>query len=652
MMTNQLRPRATLGVDRLEDRSTPAQFNTPWADPMHLSLSFAPDGTAGLDAPSSLFATMDGQMPRAAWRLAVLRAVQSWANAAGLNVGLTADSGDRLGVTGPPQGDPRFGDIRVGALPMDGELAAAIPPDATLAGTLAGDIVFNSQETFTPQSLFSVALHEVGHALGLPPSTDPTSVMYNTFNNNSALNAGDVAAIRGLYGARAADTNEGQTGNGTIKSATRIKYHSSFNGSTSLAVFGDVTTATDVDVFYLPVLDTYTGPITVRLQTTGVSLLAPKLTLTDRQGGVLATATGSGTEGDTLTLTWPKAVAGAKYYLRVEAAAGATFAVGRYGLGVTFDGLVQPTPLSLDAVLRGPYDAIASQDLVTIFKNPNGTAFNDDGGTNDTAVFATRLTTAPGFAASSRYKATASVATATDVDFYRVRAPSTADNAPVVLTATVRAVAPNGAVQRVEVYDRNLSRMNATIVSNGNGTFTVQATGLPANADYYLWVGSGAVGNYQLDVGFGSRAVVAQTFSTGTVNAGTPVGTTLYIGQSQMFGFGLTASGPAGATVQMTITDDAGQVVFTLTGTAGDTVTGVTGLLKPGHYRVRMTVAGGTGPVAFAITGSNITDPIGPQPGNSSGTPQYQDPNNPGGFLYPGNISTTDPYLWLLWGLI
>src|SRR4051794_10711114 len=92
--------RRPLGLTRLEDRHTPAQFGTPWADPTHLTLSFAPDGTQAVGGTTSeLFAALDAQMPRAVWQGTILRAVQTWSEAAGVNVGVTADGGQPFGAT-------------------------------------------------------------------------------------------------------------------------------------------------------------------------------------------------------------------------------------------------------------------------------------------------------------------------------------------------------------------------------------------------------------------------------------------------------------------------------------------------------------------------------------------------------------------------
>ncbi len=642
---------APLRLTRLEDRHTPAQFGTPWADPMHLTLSFAPDGTPAVGgAVSELTAALDAQMPRAAWQGAILRAVQTWAEAAGVNVGVTTDGGQVFGATGPAQGDPRFGDIRVGGLPMAYELAEATPPDATLAGTLAGDIVINTAAAFTPESLYRVALHEVGHALGLPPSGDPASVMFNTFNATTTLSASDVAALRGMYGSRPADQYEGATGNGTLRDATRIKFHSSFDGTTPLVIFGDLSAAADVDTYFVPVLDTYSGPMTVRVQTAGVSQLAPSVLVMDAKGAVLGEVTATAAGGDTLEVTLPGVVAGTKYYIQVSAAPGVFADIGRYGVAVTFDGLNAVSPAAAEAVLRGPYDALTPQDLIELFHTPEGIAFNDDAGKNDTPGKATSLTTAPGFSANTRFRTTASISPAGDVDFYKVRAPSTPNNAPVVLTATVRAVAPNGAVQRVELLNSAGVRVNATILANGNGTFTVQAAGLPANTDYYVRVGGGLPGNYQLDLGFGSNVTALQTFTSGSLPAGGAVSAPLYLGQTQVFAFTFSATGSTGSPVLFNITDALGRVVFTLNGVAGDTVSGVTPLLAPGEYRLTVSAAGSTSPVGFTLRGGVITDPIGPQLQNSATAPQYQDPN--GGYTYPTGTSTTTSYLFWFWSLV
>ncbi len=167
----KVKQRCRLNVTALEGRDVPASFGIPWSDPKHLSISFAPDGTSAAGVSSNLSAALDAQMPTAVWRAAILRAAQIWSAAANLNIGLVADNGDAFGSPGATQADPRFGDIRIAGVPMAGDaLGEAVPPDPLLSGTMAGDVFFNTNTTFTADKLTSVALHELGHALGLAPS--------------------------------------------------------------------------------------------------------------------------------------------------------------------------------------------------------------------------------------------------------------------------------------------------------------------------------------------------------------------------------------------------------------------------------------------------------------------------------------------------
>ena len=49
--------------------------------------------------------------------------------------------------------------------------------------------------------LFSVALHEAGHAFGLGDTTDPTSVLYQFYSARTGLSQTDVTMLQSLYGA-------------------------------------------------------------------------------------------------------------------------------------------------------------------------------------------------------------------------------------------------------------------------------------------------------------------------------------------------------------------------------------------------------------------------------------------------------------------
>ena len=68
---------------------------------------------------------------------------------------------------------------------------------------IAGDLHLDADELWSIGAsidLYSVALHEAGHALGLGHSDRPGSVMYPYYRLSAGLTDDDIAAIRALYG--------------------------------------------------------------------------------------------------------------------------------------------------------------------------------------------------------------------------------------------------------------------------------------------------------------------------------------------------------------------------------------------------------------------------------------------------------------------
>ena len=539
-------------------------------------------------------------------------------------------------------------------------LSISVPNDPSFTGTWNGDVLINSNDLFDAKhlDLFAVMLHEAGHVFGLDHSTDPNSPMFANSNGVTVLTSGDIANLQALYGPRSADSHEGSSGNDTSAIATQFQPPGGYHGDTPLVEFGDLTTARDVDVYALrPPLSQYRGPITVRLQTAGISLLEPQLTILDAQGKVLGQAQAASGFGDVVTVRLPQSVPGAVYYLRVAGATHDVYDVGHYGLAVTLDGLSTTSTAAIDSVLRGDYETLNSSEIDAIIRNPTQALFRDDHHSDDGVLSATVLAPSPGFIHQSSYETIASISDPTDTDYYRIQGPGSGGNRANVLTVSIRAIDPNGAAPRVTLLDSEQRPITSRILANGNGLYTIQAAGLKSGGNVFLRV-SGAgnparVGNYGLSANYGTAVASPVSFATGNVSAAAPVRSgNLYVARAQLFQFLLsstTAATPA-VGVTMTIVNASGSVVFTLTAPAGDEVSGPSVLLTPGAYRVLFNAMGPAGVPAplltFQLDGDVISEPMGPTLADPTLTPIYSSPSKLGGYVYPNGIASSVPY-WI-----
>lgn len=649
-------------LERLEDRLVPA--GVPWGDPSHLTISFAPNGTQIANHDSNLFAVLNSSFATAVWQKEILRAFQTWAVVANTNVAVVPDSGLPFGTPGKSQKDNRFGDIRIGAQSMSADvLAVTVPGDIGLAGTWTGDVLFNTLNHYTSKkfNLFSIALHEAGHALGVGESTDPKSVMFSSYQGLTALSAGDIAQMQAAYGTRVADSHEGSGGNDTINKAAKIQPPGSFKGATPLVAFGDITTNKDRDYYSFSVPPDYKGPATIRLQSSGISLLNPMVTVLDSKGKILGQAQSTSGFGDIVEVKLPRAIQGGKYTLLVQGASSDIFGVGHYGLAVSFDQRIKTTSTALTDVLMGDYQSLSPGDIDSLFQTTGTSLFNDDRHSDDTGVAAVKLTSKAGYPKNSRYEAIGSLSDAADADYYRIQAASVPKGQITVLTVTILALdgaTSSGAAEapRVSLLNEKLGTLNAKVLASGNGVYTIQASNVPASGNFYLKVSAPAgfkdvSKNYQLEAQFGTIPTQLTDFAAGTVKAAKPVNYNLYIGQTQLFQFLLsaTASTPSGATVEAVIKDATGTILLDFTTVAGDTRSATALLLAPGAYSVQITaVGGGAAGVVFDLYGKPITDPIGPAISDPTLKPIYRSKVDPGTFIYPGVIVSPIPYLFFL----
>jgi hypothetical protein len=630
-----------LALEALEDRTVPSVYGVPWSNPGHLTLSFAPDGTQIDGQSSTLFATLDAHQPQAAWQAIVMRAVQTWAVHTNLNVGVVPDGGQPFGTPADGQEASPFGEIRIGAAPLSPSVMALnVPHDPFLSGSWSGEIILNSTINFTdPQSdLYGVLLHEFGHLFGLGPSTDPASVLYEKAKRvTTQLAASDVANIQALYGAPAPN----RARNHTLQTAAPIRYESDdgvpFTGTTPLLATGALAAAGQSDVFSLQTLP-YTGPMTFRLQTAGISVLAPELIVYDAGGNVLGQAQSTNALGDVVSVHLSSVAANATYYVRVEAATSNLFAVGRYGLAVTYDATLKTTPDQVASLLRaalgGSYGGDSSDDA------------------KPAAVVALRTT--PGYAANQHYEIRGGLSKTIT---YSVQAPQSAAGTPLVLTVSL-SVSGRAGLPQVQVFDANQQPVTAEVLVNGKHGYTIQAPGLRAGQTYYVRVtppatGGGEDAHFSLVADFQQTPSLLPVLAGGSVTtAAAPPGYALYVALDQVFQFTLSAAdagAPPGSAVQLTFTDARGKVVFALATTSGQTVTGPPVLLAPGEYTVRLsaqTSNGGPGSLTFQLRGAVITNPMGPVVTNTANAPMYSKPGDPFTYYYTNGAVSATPYLF------
>ncbi len=621
-----MKKRRPLSVESLEARENPAVFGYAWTNPA-VTVSTVPDGTSLDGTPSNLFAALGANgLSAAQVQGEVSRALQSWAAAGNLNFGWVGDNGSALGAAGAAQGDARFGDIRIAARPLDGQVLAITAPAGGYAGTRAGDIILNSNLAFSiggaagTFDLYTVLMQETGHAVGLGNNTTSSSVMFETYGGvRSGLAAADVTALNGLYGNRVDPAGMGN--NNTQAYAFTVP---AVAGTTTKYVRGDIESTADTDFFQFTTPSSVPSGVTVTLRTAGYSQLNTQVALLNAAGTVLAS--GVGANGANVVLTLPTAAANTTYYVRVQGADTGAYTLGGYKLSVATD------PAAAD-----PATAIAAP------------VYTADAGTNETAETATPPTAfaAPGTYGAYQVRATLD---AGDTDYYKFAASDMRGNTGI-FSITVRAV-NGGPSPVVTAFNWHGVEVVGDVVTTDDGAGqTCQITGVVQGAYGYLRVtpaaGAAAGQQYELNATIQKTAVKYEVLATNTLTAAAPsVFRSVYVkrAQAMVFNLGATAAGvPVGGAapvVTASIYSRAGQLVASWT-----TVAGTTGakaiILLPGEYAIRVTAPlTGATTVAYDLRMLTLTDPIGLDPLD----PNYVvPPMPPAPVIGSTTTSTTNP---------
>jgi hypothetical protein len=148
------------------------------------------------------FESLTARVEEGAARMEIERALREWEKHAKLKFGAAEAGGPRtisIRFAERAHGDD-YGFDGAG-----GSLAHTFYPSPPNPEPVAGDMHFDAAENWqigASMDLYSVALHEAGHALGLGHSDQPGAVMYPYYHQASGLTSDDIAGIQDLYGAR------------------------------------------------------------------------------------------------------------------------------------------------------------------------------------------------------------------------------------------------------------------------------------------------------------------------------------------------------------------------------------------------------------------------------------------------------------------
>ncbi|MEY2727184.1 MAG: hypothetical protein RLZZ458_3051, partial [Planctomycetota bacterium] len=428
----------------------------------------------------------------------------------------------------------------------------------------------NSQHSSTGSSasslvgtvdLFTVALHELGNSLSLPDTPSTSSVMSTNYAGpKSSLPDTDIAAIQSVYGVRQ-DPYE-LSSNDTVATASPLVLAATSAGPMRGVVRGSLLNQHDTDVYAFRSAAGESSA-TVTLWVAGVSLLDAELEVRTANGTVLGKSRAESIFQNNVRVSVTGLNTSEPYFVTIRRNNNTAFAVGDYRLDVDFR-----SPSQIQSIVPVTHDAdpytvkrrVQTNDGDLLNQTLTTTLLDPESGCNDKLPTATSLQTSPGFALNSRYEAVGSIASATDLDFYTLKAPQVVNGA---LNVALNPLGSNPVTAELFVMNSAGDRVAARVIKSPDGSIQIQISQPVASETYLVCVRAAqnatvSSGNYVLTADFATAATAATTVLEGALAVGERSGIRLISNRSQLFRINLAAAaGTVDRGLQLNIIDAA-----------------------------------------------------------------------------------------------